>query len=112
MKRIEKPWGEEQWVVHNEHYALKIIKVKAGHRTSLQYHNVKHETNYIDSGSVKATVESNNGELEVRVFGPGSVIDVSPGRKHRIEALEDTRMIEVSTPQLDDLVRVEDDYRR
>ena len=112
MKRVEKPWGEELWVAHNEFYAFKIIRVNIGTRTSLQYHQAKRETIYIDQGSVIATLEDAEGNLVQSVLRAGDIIENKPYRKHRLEALEDTRLIEVSTPQLDDVVRVEDDYRR
>ena len=112
MKRVEKPWGEELWLAHNEHYACKIIRVNKGTRTSLQYHELKHETIYIDQGSVIATLEDAEGNLVQQVLKAGDLIENQPYRKHRLEALEDTRLIEVSTPQLGDVVRVEDDYKR
>jgi mannose-6-phosphate isomerase len=112
MKRVEKPWGEELWVAHNEAYALKIIRFKQGFRSSLQYHNRKRETIYVDDGVVKATLEDESGRLVEQTFEPGSVIDNPPLRKHRIEALTDVRLIEVSTPDLDDVVRLDDDYGR
>ncbi|MFQ5872258.1 MAG: cupin [Dehalococcoidia bacterium] len=112
MKRVPKPWGEELWVVHNEHYALKIITIRAGCRTSLQFHNQKHEANYVDFGKVKTTLQDENGKSDVQIMGPGAVVEIAPGRQHRIEALKDTRLIEVSTSHLDDVVRVEDDYGR
>ena len=112
MKRVEKPWGEELWVAHNDLYALKIIRVNKGTRSSLQYHVQKHETIYIDQGVVKATLEDESGNLIEQVMRAGDVIENPPNRKHRIEALEDARLIEVSTPHLDDVVRVQDDFNR
>jgi quercetin dioxygenase-like cupin family protein len=112
MKRVDKPWGEELWVAHNDLYALKIIRVNKGTRSSLQYHAQKHETIYIDQGLVKATLEDESGALVEQIMRPGDVIVNPPNRKHRIEALEDTRLIEVSTPHLDDVVRVQDDFNR
>jgi mannose-6-phosphate isomerase len=112
MKRVEKPWGEELWLAHNDLYACKIIRVNKGTRTSLQYHVQKHETIYIDQGSVIATLEDAEGKLVESVLRAGDIIENQPFRKHRLEALEDTRLIEVSTPQLDDVVRVQDDYHR
>ncbi len=112
MKRVEKPWGEELWVAHNEFYAFKIIRVNKGTRTSLQYHQAKRETIYIDQGMVIASLEDEAGKMVETVLRPGDVIENPPLRKHRLEALEDTRLIEVSTPQLDDVVRVADDYNR
>ena len=112
MKRVDKPWGEELWVAHNDAYVLKLIRLNKGTRTSLQYHVQKRETIYIDSGRVRAELDGADGRLETSILGAGDVIENPPYRKHRLEALEDTRLIEVSTPQLDDVVRVEDDYRR
>ena len=112
MKIVEKPWGRELWIAHTEQYAFKIIEIKAGTRPSLQYHQVKRETIYVDAGRVRAELENEDGTMRIEDLGPGAVIDVLPGRKHRIAALENTRLLEVSTPQLDDVVRVEDDYGR
>ena len=112
MKRVEKPWGYEFWFAHNDLYAGKVIFMKQGTRSSLQYHNQKHETILIQSGKAKATLEDENGQMREHILGPGDIIENPPRRKHRMEALEDITLIEVSTPQLDDVVRVEDDYQR
>jgi mannose-6-phosphate isomerase-like protein (cupin superfamily) len=112
MKRVVKPWGEELWLAHNELYALKIILLNKGTRSSLQYHQQKHETIYIDQGSVIASLEDSSGAMVEETLHAGAIIENPPFRKHRLTALEDTRLIEVSTPQLDDVVRVEDDYTR
>ncbi len=112
MKIVEKPWGREIWVAHSDKYALKIIEFKKGSRSSLQYHNVKHEHIYIDGGSLQMEKENDAGQMETIVMRPGDVVEMTPGRKHRVTALEDVRIIEVSTPELDDVVRVEDDYHR
>lgn len=112
MKIIEKPWGREIWVAVTDQYVLKIIEFKKGSRSSLQYHRQKHEHIYIDQGRVRFELEQADGTMLADEYKPGSVIEVIPGKKHRVEALEDTRLLEVSTPQLDDVVRVEDDYGR
>jgi mannose-6-phosphate isomerase-like protein (cupin superfamily) len=112
MKRIEKPWGEEVWLAHNELYACKIIRMRKGTRSSLQYHRQKHETIYIQKGLARATLEDETGTLTACILRPGDIIENRPFRKHRLEALEDTELIEASTPHLDDVVRVEDDYDR
>jgi len=112
VKRIDKPWGCELWVAHNDRYAFKIIEINAGHRSSLQYHEKKRETIYIDSGRARVTAQRDDGTLETTEMGPGSVFENAPGRQHRIEAIEDLRLLEVSTPELDDVVRVEDDFGR
>ncbi len=112
MKIVEKPWGREIWVAHTDQYALKIIEVKAGTRASLQYHKQKHEHIYIDGGLIRLELEQPDGTIQTSEVGPGAVIEVVPGRKHRVAAIQDTRLLEVSTPQLDDVVRVQDDYGR
>jgi mannose-6-phosphate isomerase len=112
MEIVEKPWGREIWVAHTDRYALKIIEFKKGSRSSLQYHNVKHEHIYVDQGRLQIELENEQGEVELLVLSPGEVIENRPGRKHRVTALEDVRLIEVSTPELDDVVRIEDDYQR
>ncbi len=112
MNIIVKPWGRELWIAHTEHYALKIIEIKKGHRSSLQYHKKKHEHIYVDEGVLEIEWENDAGGMEVLVLKPSDVIENVPGRKHRVTALEDVRLIEVSTPELDDVVRVEDDYNR
>ncbi len=112
MQIVEKPWGREIWVAHTDKYALKIIEIRQGTRSSLQYHVKKHEHIYVDRGSLRMEWENEEGRMETRDLGPGDVIENKPGRKHRAIAVEDVRLIEVSTPELDDVVRVEDDYRR
>jgi mannose-6-phosphate isomerase len=112
FKIVPKPWGEEHWLAHNDRYAMKILIVKKGSRLSLQYHEVKHEHQYIESGRVLVTLENDNGELEEFELGPGNAYEIKPGRKHRMQALEDLRIFEVSTPELDDVVRISDDFGR
>lgn len=112
MKVVKKPWGQELWIAHTDRYALKIIELKRGTRSSLQYHVKKHEHLYVDKGILSMEWENDSGEMETLELRPGDVIENKPGRKHRVAAIEDTRLIEVSTPELDDVVRVEDDYYR
>lgn len=107
IKIVKKPWGRELHFAVEDKYAGKILEVKKGHRLSLQYHKNKKETMYIVGGKVKFTL----GE-ETEVVGKGKSITVNPHTKHRVEALEDTMLIEVSTSELDDVVRIEDDYNR
>ena len=109
---IEKPWGREHWIAHTGKYVLKIIEINRGHRSSLQYHVKKHEHIFVDSGTLQIEWENDQGQMEVLRLQSGDVVEVQPGRKHRVTALEDVRLIEVSTPELDDVVRVEDDYKR
>jgi mannose-6-phosphate isomerase-like protein (cupin superfamily) len=112
MKIIAKPWGRELWIAHTDQYALKIIEFKQGSRSSLQYHVKKHEHIYVDAGQLEIEMENEQGEMETRQLGAGEVVESKPGRKHRVTAITDVRLIEVSTPELDDLVRVADDYHR
>jgi quercetin dioxygenase-like cupin family protein len=111
LKIVEKPWGREIWVAHTDRYALKIIEFKQGSRSSLQYHNHKIEHIYVDVGTLRADEEV-DGKLQSFTYGPGDVISNPAKKQHRIEAITDVRLIEVSTPELDDVVRVQDDYGR
>ncbi|HET8655555.1 MAG TPA: cupin domain-containing protein [Longimicrobiaceae bacterium] len=106
-KIVEKPWGREIWYAHEERYAGKILEVKAGHALSLQKHERKQETMYLQSGRV--LYHLNGRDFEMR---PGDCLTVRPGDVHRMTALEDTAMLEVSTPELDDVIRLEDRYGR
>ena len=112
VKIVEKPWGREIWLAHTDRYAFKIIEFKAGTRSSLQYHVRKHEHIYIDSGVLQIERENENGEMVTLTLHPGDVVENKPGRKHRVMAIEDVRLMEVSTPELDDVVRLQDDYNR
>ncbi len=113
-KVVPKPWGEELWLAHTDRYAGKILTVKKGHRLSLQYHERKHEVQYVDSGRIKYTLGSSDrpGDYREVIVEPGTVVVLPPGAVHRMEALEDARFFEVSTPELDDVVRLDDDYGR
>ncbi len=106
-KIVDKPWGREIWYAHEDRYAGKVLEVKRGHALSLQKHERKQETMYLDSG--RLLYHFNGTDFEM---GPGQCITVRPGDVHRIEALEDSRILEVSTPELDDVIRLEDRYGR
>lgn len=114
VRLVAKPWGEERWIAHTDRYAGKLLILKKGHRLSLQYHERKHEVQYVDSGRIRYTLGSTDRPGDVReVIGTaGTVVILPPGAIHRLEALEDSRIFEVSTPELDDVVRIEDDYGR
>ena len=107
-----KPWGREIWFAHNDKYAAKILEITKGHRYSLQYHEKKIETQYVQSGKVKFTFGTDKDNLQEKILNPGDKIDVEPYTIHRLEALEDSEIFEVSTTELDDIVKVEDDYGR
>lgn len=107
-----KPWGREIWFAHTEKYAGKILELKKGHRYSLQYHEHKLETQYVFSGKVKLTFGATEDQLTEKILNPGDKFDVVPPTIHRLEALEDSAIFEVSTPELDDVVKLADDYGR
>jgi mannose-6-phosphate isomerase-like protein (cupin superfamily) len=111
-KKTEKPWGFELLWAHTPKYAGKLIFVKKGQRLSLQYHQKKDETLYLYQGKALFEVEGGDGQLVKSVAGPGYTVRIRPLTRHRVAALEDTTLLEVSTPELDDVVRLQDDYRR
>jgi mannose-6-phosphate isomerase len=112
-RRVEKPWGHELiWALADD-YCGKILFVRAGESLSLQFHREKDESWYVLDGRAELELGSpGQGSLDSEVIGPGSAFRFRPGTVHRVRALEDTRVIEVSTPQLDDVVRLEDVYGR
>ncbi len=111
-RRIAKPWGHEEIWAESGRYVGKLLSIRKGHRLSLQLHREKDETIRVSRGRLRLTLEADSGELVVSLLGPGESRHIPPGRKHRFEAIEDCELIEVSTPELDDVVRIEDDYGR
>jgi quercetin dioxygenase-like cupin family protein len=111
-KVVAKPWGYELWYAHTDSYAGKILHVDRGHRLSLQYHEYKDESCYLLSGRLLLTRGPNEDELQECELGPGSIWRNLPGQIHTMEALEDSDVLEVSTPELDDVVRISDPYGR
>ncbi|MHB0971496.1 MAG: cupin domain-containing protein [Thermoanaerobaculia bacterium] len=109
--RVDKPWGHEIIWAKTERYVGKILHVNRGESLSLQYHKVKEETLYLLEGSVKLTLEY-EGERQTCTMRVGEAFHIPPGLVHRMEALEDSDIAEVSTPELDDVVRLEDRYGR
>lgn len=112
-ERVDKPWGYELIWAHTEHYAGKLLCVKAGHELSLQFHREKDESWYLLEGRAELEFAA-TGEKAIasEVVTPGAAFRIRPGTVHRLRALEDTMMLEVSTPHLDDIVRLEDEYGR
>jgi len=109
---VEKPWGHELiWAV-TERYVGKILHLRAGHALSLQYHEEKDETLFLLRGSVRFWVGPLGGELEEVELLEGQSYHIPPGTVHRIEAITDSDILEASTPELDDVVRLEDRYGR
>jgi mannose-6-phosphate isomerase len=111
-RRVEKPWGHEVWWAQTENYAGKLLHVKAGHRLSLQLHRKKDESSYLLSGRLRLIWGSTTDDMVEEEVGPGHAWRIQPGRVHSVEAIEDSVILEVSTPHLDDVVRLEDRYGR
>jgi mannose-6-phosphate isomerase len=111
--RAEKPWGSELLWARTDLYVGKVLFVEAGHAISLQFHREKDESWYIQSGRAELQLgRPGQAVLETEVVGAGACFRFPPGTVHRLKALEDTIVLEVSTPHLDDVVRLEDDYGR
>jgi mannose-6-phosphate isomerase len=111
-RQIDKPWGHEVWFAHTDRYAGKIITVRTGHRLSLQYHERKDETSHLVSGRMRLLQGSDPDQLVESLLEPGATWRNEAGTIHTVEALEDSTFFEVSTPELDDVVRLRDDYGR
>jgi len=112
-RRVEKPWGFELLWAHADGYVGKILFVKAGESLSLQFHREKDESWYVQSGRARLELgEAGQRVLNEEVISPGACFHLAPGTVHRVTALEDTTILEVSTPQVDDVVRLEDRYGR
>jgi len=113
-KRVDKPWGHELWWARTDRYVGKILHVNKGESLSLQYHNVKDETIMLQSGRLlfETRPTGEEGELRKVEMQPGDVFHITPGTLHRMTALEECDIVEVSTPELDDVVRLEDRYGR
>ena len=109
--RVDKPWGHELIWARTDRYVGKILHVKAGHVLSCQYHHVKDETMHVLQGELILRIGSAE-QLEERPFRPGESVRIKPGVVHQIEAVIDTDVLEASTPELDDLVRLSDRYGR
>ena len=113
VRRVEKPWGHELIWALTERYCGKVLFVKAGCSLSLQFHNEKDESWLVQSGKAKLELgEAGQRALNEEVIGPGAAFHYRPGTVHRVTAIEDTTILEVSTPHLDDVVRLEDRYGR
>jgi mannose-6-phosphate isomerase-like protein (cupin superfamily) len=111
-QRVEKPWGHEIWWAHTDDYAGKLLVVNAGQALSLQFHRQKDETSYLLSGRLRLTRGASAEELDEQEIEPGQAWRNEPGTVHSIEALEDSVVLEVSTPHLEDVVRLQDRYGR
>jgi mannose-6-phosphate isomerase len=111
-RRVDKPWGHELIWVLTDRYCGKIITIDAGRRLSLQRHRVKDEAVLVLSGRLRLHLEDESGTIHAIELGPGGTRRILAGRKHRFEAIERTELVEISTPEVDDVERLEDDYGR
>jgi mannose-6-phosphate isomerase len=110
--KVDKPWGYElRWAI-TDRYAGKILHVNRGEALSLQYHERKDEYQYLLKGAVDMELGDADGKLTRHRMREGDTLHITPGTRHRLTAVEDTDIIEVSTPEMDDVVRLEDRYGR
>jgi len=107
IKKIDKPWGYELIFAHTDNYVGKVLVIHKGEELSLQYHEKKEETIYVAKGKLEVIFEDKTFVLDV-----GQTLHIAPQKKHRMKALEETEVFEVSTPELDDVVRLKDHYGR
>ena len=111
--KINKPWGWERWISVNEKYVMKQLFMKKGNRCSLQYHEKKHETLYMQEGEMKMTIGTiDNPRKNEVILKPDEHYIIEPFTVHQCEAVTDILYLEASTPELEDVVRLEDDYGR
>jgi mannose-6-phosphate isomerase len=110
--RVEKPWGHElRWGI-TDRYAGKVLHINKGEALSLQYHDRKDEFQYVITGAVDIELGGPDGALTKHRMKAGDTLHITPGTRHRLTAVEDTDIFEVSTPEIDDVVRLEDRYGR
>lgn len=112
IQRVEKPWGYELIWAKTKDYVGKILHINKGGKLSLQYHKIKEETIYVATGKMLFVFENEKGELEEILMNAGEAHHIPTGKKHRMIGVEDCDIFEVSTPHLDDVVRLEDSYGR
>lgn len=111
-RRVEKPWGNELIWALGDRICGKVITIDTGRRLSFQYHERKEEAVFVLTGVLRLHLEDESGVVTTRDMGPGESAHVPVGRKHRFEAVERVELVEVSTPELDDVVRLQDDFGR
>jgi mannose-6-phosphate isomerase-like protein (cupin superfamily) len=111
-RRVDKPWGHELIWAQTDRYVGKILVIETGRRLSLQRHEVKDESILVLSGRLRLFLEDDDGVVRIQELGPGEHRHVKTGRIHRYESIERCELIEVSTPELDDVIRLEDDFGR
>jgi mannose-6-phosphate isomerase len=111
-RRVDKPWGHELIWAHTDRYVGKILVIETGQRLSLQRHEIKDESILVLSGRLRLYLEDDEGTVRAEELDAGASRRVETGRIHRYEAIERCELIEVSTPELDDVIRLEDDFGR
>jgi quercetin dioxygenase-like cupin family protein len=111
-ERVEKPWGHELWWAHTDRYVGKLLHVRAGHQLSLQFHRKKDETIHLWSGDLTLVLDEDGSGLSEHKLRPGESYHIRPGTKHRMIAVTDCDILEASTPEVEDVVRLEDAYGR
>ena len=112
ISKVDKPWGHELWFALTDKYAGKIIYVNKGQRLSLQYHEQKSESILVLHGKLQLLYGKCKDNLKEAIVEEGQAITITPGTIHRTLALENSTIIEVSTPEVEDVVRIDDDYGR
>lgn len=112
VKTVQKPWGHETIWAHTDRYVGKVLHIKAGHALSVQYHERKDETVYLLSGELTYWVKLDGEELQDMQLKVGDAFRITPGTVHYMEAVTDCDILEASTPELDDVVRLKDRYGR
>jgi mannose-6-phosphate isomerase len=114
MKKVDKPWGHEEIITHTDKYIMKKVFIKAGHRLSKQFHLKKGETIYVEDGVFLLDLSQEDGESNIITLHKGGVWHIPPKTIHRFTTPENSSatLIEVSTPELEDVVRLSDDYGR
>jgi len=111
-QKVDKPWGYElRWAI-TDRYAGKILHINKGEALSLQYHERKDESQYVLRGAIDIELGGPDGALTRRRMAAGDTLHITPGTRHRLTAVEDTDIFEVSTPEIDDVIRLEDRYGR
>ncbi len=112
VERLEKPWGHEIVFALTERYCGKILFIRKGEQLSLQFHREKDEVIYLHEGRIRLEIGESGKSPDVEVVTPGHAFRLRPGTVHRWHALEDSLVLEASTPELDDVVRLDDRYGR
>ncbi len=112
MNIIRKPWGSEMIIEINDKYMLKKLTMFKNHRCSLQYHKSKVETIYVINGKLRITMGSNKNKLSEKIFISGESVTILPGIIHRMEGITECTYLESSTPEINDVIRLADDYDR